>query len=370
MKNNFALTRLLYIEDEVAYMCLLSLLQHDSKQALFWFNEYYFTNYETSSFQLLYTIYMTFYSFKNPMFDDYLEKHEENYINLMKLVSNMASLKYSFTVFIMYNCINSPIPIAKKYYKGRKPRFLEKYSPNYHFLIQSINKKDYENICAALQSQPITEELYNVIIDYYENVENVSFNGKNGYKLFSEKPFQCSNLKYILSIICLCDSKEPNICTRNLFKKLSHEQCVYLDQLRDYKELFGENILHRKREYGVSNLIGLFELNRRSLSYDSEKIWYILTHNWLYYAAKTPLWKRILNDVNEEWNFDHIKKTISMTNEEYFYEQFSLHHDEQCKAIQDMALAPELKKISIQDFCKHFNQDLPFTVNIGHIYLL
>ena len=66
--NGFLLSRLLYMKDEVEYMCLVSLLSRDLNQAIFWFHEHYYSEYE--SFVLIYNIYLLFYSWLNPQFEN------------------------------------------------------------------------------------------------------------------------------------------------------------------------------------------------------------------------------------------------------------------------------------------------------------
>ena len=101
INEGITFTRLLYIKDEVEYMCLISLLTRDLNQAIFWFHEYFYSGYE--SFVLVYNIYLLFYSWKNPQFEKYICKQDYSFENLIKLVINMSNLKYSFEGFILYN---------------------------------------------------------------------------------------------------------------------------------------------------------------------------------------------------------------------------------------------------------------------------
>ena len=162
-------------------------------------------------------------------------------------------------------------------------------------------------------------------------------------------------MKYIISIILLCEISETdvNVKVKQVYKTINYEQQNYIDYLSDYSNIQTEYILHHKREYGVNPIIGLFNLKRYSRSGDSE-LWSKLSHQWIYYASKTPLWNRILCDWDENWYYDHKNKKINMKNIDEFDEAFCLYHDEQSVEVQNMCLI-NINPLTINDFCKHFN---------------
>ena len=136
--DGFVLSRLLYIKDEVEYMCLVSLLSRDLNQSIFWFHEHYYSEYE--SFVLIYNIYLLFYSWLNPQFEKYICKQDYTFESLIKLVVNLSNLKYSFEGFILYNLTKNSNN-AIKTYKGRPPTFLQSYDQKYRLFLHSLYKK-------------------------------------------------------------------------------------------------------------------------------------------------------------------------------------------------------------------------------------
>ena len=128
--NQVILTRLLYLLDEVVYMCLISMLKKDSDQSVFWFHELYYSGYSKECFKVIYTIYLLFYGYLNPKFDKYIQKNYKQWIesgddkHLFNVVTNLIKCQYSFDVYLMYTVIKTnPRALYKeKVFKGRKPK--------------------------------------------------------------------------------------------------------------------------------------------------------------------------------------------------------------------------------------------------------
>ena len=350
--DGFVLSRLLYMKDEVEYMCLVSLLSRDSNQAIFWFHEHYYSEYE--SFVLIYNIYLLFYSWLNPQFEKYICKQDYTFENLVKLIMNLSNLKYSFDGFILYNLTKNGNNTIKTY-KGRPPSFLQTFDPKYRLFLQSLYKKDWVNVSAVLKTMDLDEALYDAIKLYYEYIHNIEFNDMNGYREYINNELADDALKYIISIIHLCEMSEDdvNVKPKQLYKIINCEQENYINYLSNYSQTHSEFILHHKREYGVNPIIGLFDLKR----YNVPDLWTRLTHHWIYYASKTPLWNRILCDWDENWSYDHTNKKINIKNSDEFDEAFCLYHDEQSKAVQDLCLI-EVHPVKIKEFCEYCNYSL------------
>ena len=357
INEGFTLSRLLYAKDEVEYMCLVSLLSRDNNQAIFWFHEHFYSGYE--SFKLIYNIYLLFYSWLNPQFEKYICKQEYTFENLVKLVTNLSNSKYSFEAFILYNVTLNSKTIIKTY-KGRPPLFLQMVDSKYRLFLHSLYKKDWLNVCALLKIMQLDESLYNVIKLYYECVHKIEFNDDNGFRDYENNELSCHVLKYIIAIILLCETseKDVNVKQKQIYKTVSYEQQNYIDHLSDYRNIKTDYILHHKREYGINPIIGLFNLNR----YNIPDLWSTLTHHWIYYASKTPLWERILYDWDDNWSYDHVNKKINVKQSDEFDEAFCLYHDEQSKVIQNMCLT-NINSVTIYDFCAYFNYSPSFEFN-------
>ena len=179
INEGFTLSRLLYAKDEVEYMCLISLLSRDINQSIFWFHEHFYSGYE--SFELIYNIYLLFYSWLNPQFEKYICKQQYTFENLIKLVINLSNYVYSFEGFILYNLTLNGTNVAKTY-KGRPPVFLQMVDPKYRLFLHSLYKGDWINVCAVLKNMELDETLYNTIKLYYECIHNIEFNDDNGFR--------------------------------------------------------------------------------------------------------------------------------------------------------------------------------------------
>jgi len=149
--------------------------------------------------------------------------------------------------------------------------------------------------------------------------------------------------------------KDVNVKPKQIYKTISCEHQDYINYLSDYTNIQTEFILYHKRKYSVDPIIGLFNLKRYNIS----DLWKRLTHNWIYYSSKTPLWNRILCDWDENWSYDHVNKKINLKQNDEFDEAFCLYHDEQSRGIQELCTV-NINPVTINEFCKYFNHSLIF----------
>lgn len=339
--NEFILTRLLYIKDEVIHMCLTSLLKQDLHQTIFWFHELYFSHYQHECFQILYTFYYLFYSYINPKFDKYFQKHyniwtnDQNFEHLVTIIFNLIKCNFSFDLFIMYNFIKSlsHSHITFTSYKGRKPLFLNQFNPSYHNLIHSLYKNDLYNFCISLHSLHLTKDIYDAIIYYFIHVESINDIKADKidfyYNSFINNSLDNELLKYILSTVLLCKSSSSRVNLKNLYISLNCDIKEYINDLSNYDDIPLYRFLYYKRLYPIDPNIATFHLSRFDIKLDLSTL---LTHDWLYYASKCPLWNTILNNFTDNWYYNHNDKTISFSiveEEEEFYNLYCLEHDEQ-----------------------------------------
>jgi hypothetical protein len=171
--KNIILTRYLYNKIDVKQSLLLSLLEHNYDQALFWGYELYYSGFKHDVFIYLSNIYDFIYSFNNPTLrepfrilvdewknDNSLECHLGTII--MTLSTRTYDLKYfirAYFNFIDFESIDTPSEI----YKNKKT----------HNLIIRLKENDinkYKNIKIKKTSQylqigckyPIRKELNNL----------------------------------------------------------------------------------------------------------------------------------------------------------------------------------------------------------------
>ena len=370
--SSLVLTRLLYVKDEVEYMCMYSVLTKDVYQAIFWFHELYYTGYRIESFSLLYSIYLLFYTELNPKFDAYIrKKHElwnelQDFEILESVILNLSKLNATMNVFLMYNYVtitqSKNTDVSVNQYKGRKPNFLQLFDPKYHNLLIAIHKNHFDNICKILVTLPINKDLHRTIIQYFTQVEKIALHSSEIitklYEEFILNKLDNNLLKYILGIIMICKADEGLVNKKKIYLTIDDDIRKYNKYLSDYNGISTYDILPKKRIYGVHQIIGLFSLSR----YDVGSLRDILAYHSHYYGSFTPFWKNVLNDFDEHWDCDHDACKIKFSNmecEEYFNETFCLEHDEQSLHTQNQAIG-SISPINIVDFCSMLNFEVKY----------
>ncbi len=72
---NVTLTRYLYEKEEVILSIITSLiLKEEYKEVIFWFSEYYFSQYEEESWKLIWKVYYDFYAVFHPKLESFIMK--------------------------------------------------------------------------------------------------------------------------------------------------------------------------------------------------------------------------------------------------------------------------------------------------------
>ncbi len=365
------LTRLLYLKDEVEYMVLLSLLKNDLYQAIFWVHELFYSGFEYETFKLLHNIYLLFYSELNPKFHDYIikryhsfnDENESNYKNfdlIINIIINIIRFKYTFNVFIVYNILCCDhINYTYSSYKGRKPKFLEKYDIKFHNLLLAINKKDYFNMALCLKHLPIDSILYDVLIHYFINVENVHLYQDKLYDLYNDfinNELNNCIIKYIIYIIFICHVNQKDVNLKKIYLVINDEIKNYFISLSDFQDIRTYNILCQKRLYGVNDILSIFHLSRDYLDKQLSLSRLIAFHGY-YFSSYSPLWNKILCDIDENWTYDHGNYQIIFSSEdkkEIFENGFNLEHDEQPLDIQNYAIK-SLRSCTFNDLLTCFS---------------
>jgi hypothetical protein len=352
-------------------MILLSILKNDLYQAIFWVHELYCSGFEYDIFKLLHNIYLLFYAELNPRFHDYIikryyifiDENESNYKNfdlIINILINIIRFKYTFNIFIVYNIILSDnIKLSPSLYKGRKPKFLENYDNKFHNLLLSINKKDYFNMALCLKYLTIDIILYNVLIHYFINVEKITlYEDKltNLYNEFINNKLNPCIIKYIIYIIFICHANQNDVNLKKIYLIINDEIKEYLDNLSNYQNIKVYDILCKKRLYGINDLLSIFYLARDNLDkqYSLSKL---ISFHGYYYSSYSPLWSKILYDIDENWGYDHSNYQIIFTSEdkkEQFENGFNLEHDEQPLDVQNFAIRT-LNNCTLNDFLACFS---------------
>ena len=135
-------TRYLYILDDIKTALMLSILNRNRDEALFWAYELYYSGYINEVFDLVTNIYNEFYSTLNPNLGDFL-------IKLKKIQTNSEYLIGT----IVYNLIHRKYNISS---------FVEKYSKTPFNLVYPVCNEPDKKFFIILEEKDIKK---------YKNVE-------------------------------------------------------------------------------------------------------------------------------------------------------------------------------------------------------
>lgn len=104
--EHFCFTRYLYTKVDVKQSLLLSLLDHNYEESLFWVYEMYYSGFENEAFEYLYTIYEDFYEIKNAGLKKYIntvldnwEKNKHDWL-IGSITMTLCSRNYSLENFV------------------------------------------------------------------------------------------------------------------------------------------------------------------------------------------------------------------------------------------------------------------------------
>jgi len=151
----FTLTRFLYIKDEVLLSLLISVLEKDYDQSLFWASELYYSGYEKETLEYIDAIYVTFFRSQNPKLNRIvkygLEKYNKGIHMAASILLNLTSKprKYTLQDFAAKN--DDPEIIEKSYETETnilifsEPKYAEKYI--FSELSHIQNRKILNHVC-------------------------------------------------------------------------------------------------------------------------------------------------------------------------------------------------------------------------------
>ena len=169
----FAYTRYLYLEDEVRYSLMMSLLERNKEESLFWLYELYFSGFDV--FGYLFNLYELLYITKKSILNEMEELHNEWLIDKNKhhipgtFIINMINYKYSIAKFVkkMYKIKCKDVKKNEKYSNKlihMKPEEYEKYTTKLYpekayktlaFECKYFIRKNFNTLC----EQPITYDI-------------------------------------------------------------------------------------------------------------------------------------------------------------------------------------------------------------------
>ena len=125
--EHFCFTRYLYPMVEVKQSLLLSLLDHNYDESLFWAYEMYYSGFEKETFDYIYTIYDDFYEIKNASLKKYInsvidiwEQSKHDWL-IGSIVMTLCSRNYSLENFV---CKFFKVKCEQNPTEHNKPNFI------------------------------------------------------------------------------------------------------------------------------------------------------------------------------------------------------------------------------------------------------
>ena len=173
------LTRYLYDKNAVRLSLLNAILKKDNNRSLFWFFELYYSKLYDESVSLIYRIFCLFYLTTNFNFTKILNTN----ISLWRQTNDikpLADIIYNLTLLNKDHRSTQPFIILQTInknnnkiilYRGRKPKWCANFPTKYLQILQSINKRHYQNIY-YYSKYLIDSELFQIIVQYFDIVEN------------------------------------------------------------------------------------------------------------------------------------------------------------------------------------------------------
>jgi hypothetical protein len=343
-KSDIILTRYLYVKDEVLFSLWKSILLKNIDEALFWGYELYYSGFQEETFVLLMKLYYEFYFPFNIRAEYYLNNIIIEWLDNKKLdhllgefienIIRRESLVDSFIIKYNITCYDNEIMKNHKLF-GELVKIssceTEEQFINWFINFDAFEKEEKDNFKKNLDY--ITQILCCLL---------PITNTINDNKILSI--LKSYAISYLLYIIC-----KPKL-DRRFYMKLSESDT------KPYK-----NPVHIK---GKSRTIfknlhiytpnidckDLFYFSRIDQSIETH---YELINNWLYYAVKSPIWKKRITKYNGRID-DNTHTIIFKTEDdcENFHSYFGYELDEQSKYIQPC-------------FCTEFTNDSEIFENMG-----
>ena len=295
------ITRLLYVEDEVIYSFISSLLKgSNEKEIYFWFSELYYSGFKKKSIALIQQVYYDYYYYHNTSFVSYLEKqikksqNDKSIVPLLNIISNLMKMKKNSKAFQLTQCIkNSKSTIKEDTNKKINIKIINK-------LIGYIKDDKFLNFCSLL-------------CHYKNSVKTIETLLIKQYRINYNKHISIfHNLSRVVAIlVSVADNKI--VSKKRVFYYRATPQMV------EFVFSIDKNCKNiEQRLFSIHSNIGCFSLSRMSEKF--LKRFYI---QWEYYAYQSPRWKRRMKNYIE--SVDTKKKKIVFKNDDAmdeFYEKF------------------------------------------------
>jgi len=292
VNTSIILTRYLYIKDEVKYAILVSILEKQQEQALFFAFEMYYSGFQEELFEWFWEIYYGFFAVLNPKYEVYMLKQQKNieeekrHLLVYAFVKNLLIRGYTTDVFFLCKYIEEE-EIKNGSSSGILPK-IDTTTGSYKLDCVGIAK-----YISAIQ-KPMSANCMTIIL------HNYILPGDKICNAFSSAlETMCIELrpKLLLAHIVRLYYNYNNLhtSTENIYKKdrfvFPPQESIYSLNLEENIEPY--NLLKAVTEYSIPTILTgwtrFFCLDRNELS--RTELEYIYYNDWLYYAYRSPIWE-------------------------------------------------------------------------------
>lgn len=337
-------TEFLYLKDELISSFIISLLfENDIDEPILYISELYHSKLYEDVYNIIWQAYFDFYYITNPelvgLINDTIENDKKNKSiqNIHSIVKNLFKRDKSFPVFLLHQHIKI-YGTKNKFtaFRGKKPKFLEKYNDISHKILQSLDKFNWNNVShfiSAIKNEDIDIIFSDTVTYLNDKKKNITLDLNINYP----------NKKHILL----------SFITINYCKDISIKNDINCDFDIDYTppnyDVIPRKLLHHNRKITIHNeLIGAFELYRHTIT--RKELIDLLWYNWEYLCKNCPLWNERFSEYKVTFD-DEKKKPIFINDDlfEDFYEKYNLEPDEQDKDVIDPSHI-ELTEITSKEF--------------------
>lgn len=299
------ITRLFYVEDEVIYSFISSLLKgSNEKEIYFWFSELYYSGFKKKSIALIQQVYYDYYYYHNSSFVPYLEKqikksqNEKSIIPLLSIISNLIPMKKNSKAFQLTCCI-------KNSKSTNKEKVTEKVT-------EKINIKIINNLIGYLKDDKFLN-FCSLLCDYKDSLKTIeTFLSKQYGINYNKRISIFHKLSRVVAILVAIADNKIVSKKRTFYYRATPQIIEFIYSIdKNCKNI-------EQRKFSIHKNIGCFSLSRMS-----EKFLKRFYTQWEYYAYQCPRWKFRMKNYIE--NIDTKKKKIVFKSDDAmdeFYEKF------------------------------------------------
>lgn len=361
----FAFTRYLYVKNEVYYALLLSILDKDQDQALFWACELYYSGFRDDLFQFLWTVYYDFYSTLNPSFENYLVRTynlSKDIAPIANIVVNLCIRPCNADVFILRHItkqieIDTGIKHNNNQFDNNKETFIHWLAEqNYECIAQFILME-----CLPTDLSTILEETCNYfvrsgldlripkILNTFDKLCCSTLQSPMHSALHS--PSACRHILLSRIIHLFTTQSGPPVKPRNIYLTIHKDDIAPFQTLlcpapNNYKTL--RTVC--KYNINASSFLGMFAVARPN------NLAHLYHDHWTYWAAGSPYWAAAIQLYGGKLcGRTHSVVFDTALKEETFYEIYGLEPDEQPLKVQQCAIE-EIGAAGVQAFYEQYKK--------------